>query len=123
MHEHVSMFVADRLIATLGVLRSSDPEIERDLMTLRRDLERHRNAGAPWRARDALDVIGMLDMPAWACLRGLLSECPVLPAAVTAILEGRAGAVSATAFECFATTRQIRAVLQFAEKLEDMLLS
>ena len=53
LHEEVSIFVAERLIATLSGLRSVDREIERDLRRLRRELKRHRDA--PWRAR-ALDV-------------------------------------------------------------------
>ena len=69
---------------------------------------RQRDAGTPWRARDALDVLAMLDMPAWVSVLGLLDECPVLPAAMTAILEGHTGAVSATAFEFISTTGQIK---------------
>jgi len=122
LHEDVSMFVAKRVIAALADVRSLDPGTERDLHVLRRDLERHRDAGAPWRARSALDVIAILDMPAWACLRGLLSECPVVPAALTAILDGHAASVSATAFECFATNAQIRKVHDFAERLREILL-
>ena len=67
-------------------------------------------------------MIGILDMPTWACVRGLLSECPVLPAALTAILEGQTGSVSATAFACFATRGQIRKVHEFTERLRDLLL-
>jgi len=122
LHEEVSMFVAAQLIATLAELRGVDTDTQRDLYSLRRELERKRDAGTPWRARAALDVIAILDMPTWACLRGLLSECPVLPAALTAIVEGHAGSVSATAFECFTTGAQIRRVHQFANGLLDLLL-
>jgi hypothetical protein len=121
LHEDVSMFVAERVIATLADLRSLDAATEHDLHVLRRELERSRDAGTPWRAREALDVVAILDMPAWACLRGLLSECPVVPAALTAILEGHTASVSATAFECFATNGQIRKVHEFAERLRDVL--
>jgi hypothetical protein len=122
LHEDVSMFVARRLIATLADLRSVDVAIQRDLHLLRRELERHRDAGTPWRAREALDAIAMLDMPTWACLQGLLSECAVLPVALTAILEGHTRSVSATAFECFTTRRQIHKVREFAGRLSDILL-
>jgi hypothetical protein len=121
LHEDVSMFVAERLIAALADLQSLDVTTDRDLVRLRRELERQRDAGTPWRAREALDVIAILDTPAWAGLLGLLSECPVLPAAVTAMLDRHAGSVSATAFECFATTGQIRKVLDFAARLRDVL--
>ena len=121
LHVDVSVFVAEHLIATLDELTSVDPEIQRDLYRLRRELLRHRDAGAPWRARDALDVVAILDMPAWACLCGLLGECPVLPAALTAILDRHAGSVSATAFECFTTSSQIARVHEFAERLGDVI--
>jgi len=122
LHADVSVFVAGRLIATLRDLESVDPETQRDLYRLRRELERNRTDATPWRARDALDVIAILDMPAWASLCGLLSECPVLPAAMTAILDRQATSVSATAFECFVTSRQIRRVHEFTERLRDVLL-
>jgi hypothetical protein len=91
------------------------------LSALRRELVRQHDAGTPWQARDALEVIAMLDMPAWASLLGLLDECPVLPAALTATLEGQVGAVSATAFEFISTTGQIGEVRTFMGKLLDVL--
>jgi hypothetical protein len=122
LHEDVSMFVTRRLISALADFGSIDFVLQRDLHLLQRDLELHRDVGTPWRAQGALEVIGILDMPTWACLSGLLSECPVLPAALKAILEGHAGSVSATAFECFATRGQIRKVHEFAERLREILL-
>ena len=121
LHEDVSMFVAEHLIVTLTDLRCVDAEIQGGLDALRRELVRQRDAGTPWRARDALEVLAMLDMPAWASLLGLLDECPVLPAALTATLEGHTGAVSATAFEFISTTGQIAEVRAFMGKLLDAL--
>ena len=89
LHEDVSIFVADQLIAILTELRCVDTEIQSGLDALRRELVKQRDASTPWRARDALEVIAMLDMPAWASLLGLLDECPVIPAALTATLEGQ----------------------------------
>jgi hypothetical protein len=121
LHEDVSMFVAEHLIVTLRDLRCADVMIQSGLDALRRELIRQRDAGTPWRARDALDVLAMLDMPAWVSLLGLLDECPVLPAALTATLEGHVGAVSATAFEFISTTGQIGEVRAFMGKLLDVL--
>jgi len=121
LHEDVSMFVAERLIVTLGDLQCGDVEVQSGLNALRHELVRQRDTGTPWRARDALEVLAMLDMPAWASLLGLLDECPVLPAALTAILEGQIGAVSATAFEFISTTDQIGQVRAFMGKLLDAL--
>ena len=36
-------------------------------------------AGTPWRERENLDVIAILDPPTWATLVGLVDECPVVP--------------------------------------------
>jgi hypothetical protein len=122
LHQDVTMFVAEQLIAALAGVHSLDAATDRDLVRLRREMERQCESATPWRARDALEVIAILDTPAWACLLGLLSECPVLPAALTAMLDHRASSVSATAFECFATNGQIRKVREFADRLRDVLI-
>jgi hypothetical protein len=121
LHENVSMFVAEHLIGTLRDLRCVDAGIQGELNALRRELARQRDAGTPWRARNALDVIAMLDMPVWASLLGLLDECPVLPAALRATLERQVGGVSATAFEFISTTGQIAEVRLFMQNLPDAL--
>ena len=123
LHEEVSMFVAERLVVSLTDLRSADAEIQGGLNALRRELVAQRDAGTPWRACDALDVLATLDMPAWAGVVGLLDECPVLPAALTAILSRHTGGFSATAFEFISTTGQIDQVRAFMEKLPDLLRS
>lgn len=122
LHADVSMFVADRLIVILADLRCADAEIQRGLRAMRRQLVRQRDAGTPWHAREALNELAMLDVPAWVGVLGLLDECPVLPAAVTAILEGRTGTISATAFEFISTTGQIHEVRAFMGKLRDVLM-
>jgi hypothetical protein len=122
LYEQVSLFVADRLIATLRELRCDDVDMRRGLIALERELMKHRSAGAPWRVRNALDVIAMLDMPAWTSLLGLLSECPVLPAALTAILTGDIRPIDAQAFEFIDTTDRIREVRAFMTALPDVLL-
>jgi hypothetical protein len=53
LHEDVSMFVAEQLIATLTDLRCNDRETQGGLNALRRELVKQRDAGTPWRARDA----------------------------------------------------------------------
>jgi hypothetical protein len=121
LHEDVSMFVAQHLIFTLKDLRCADAEVQKGLNALRRELVKQRKAGTPWRAREALEVIAMLDMPTFVSLTGLLDECPVMPATLTATLEGQIGAVSATGFEFISTTTQIGQVRAFMEKLLDAL--
>ncbi|HWB17980.1 MAG TPA: DUF6178 family protein [Vicinamibacterales bacterium] len=122
LYEGVSLYVARRLAAVLTHVRSVDATTERDLATLARALDRHIADGAPWRVQDTLDVVSTLDLPIWACLLGLLSECPVLPDVLPAVLEKRAAAVTATAFDCFATIDQVRQAQAFADTLEEALL-
>ena len=121
LHDEVCMFVARRLIAALSDLRCGDPDIQDGLDALRIALTKHRHAGTPWRARQALEVIAMLDMPAWNSLLGLIDECPVLPASLTATLEGRTRSVSATDFECISTRSQLVTVRDFMARLPDIL--
>jgi hypothetical protein len=120
LHEDVSMFAAEQLVSALSNLRCSDADIQQGLNTLRIALTNQRDAGTPWRARDALDVIAMLDMPAWVSVLGLLDECPVIPAALTATLDGRTGAVSATEFEFISTCGQLGRIREFMARFLDI---
>jgi hypothetical protein len=52
---------------------------------------------------------------------GLLDECPVLPAALTAVVEGRTTTVSATKFDFISTAAQVGNVRTFMRKLPDVL--
>src|SRR5262245_45693241 len=82
LHCEVSMYAAEQLIAVLDRLRCDDREIQAGLDALRIKMAKHWQAGAPWRARDALDVIATLDLLAWAVLLALVDECPALHAGV-----------------------------------------
>ena len=77
---------------------------------------KHRDAGTPRLARGAAEVLGELDMTAWTSVLGL-DECPVIPAAPTAILEGCKTTVSPTAFDFISTAAQIGDVRLFMRKL------
>ena len=120
LHEDVSLFAAEQLVFALSNLRCSDADIQEGLDTLRIELTTQREAGTPWHARNALEVIAMLDMPAWASVIGLLDECPVIPAALTATLEGRTGAISATEFEFISTCSQLGRVREFMARFLDI---
>jgi hypothetical protein len=121
LYQDVSLFVADQLVSTLADLRCVDADTRRGLQALRRKLEKQREAGTPWLARDAADVLAMLDMTAWISVLGLLDECPILPAALTAILERRTTSVSQTAFEFISTTAQIGDIRLFMRTLPGIL--
>jgi Family of unknown function (DUF6178) len=121
LYQDVSLFVADQLVSTLADLQCVDADTRRGLLALRRKLEKHRAAGTPWLARDAADVLAMLDMTAWISVLGLLDECPILPAALTAVLERRTAPVSPTAFEFISTTVQIGDIRLFMRTLPGVL--
>ncbi len=121
LHQDVSLFVAEQLISTLDDLHCADHDIRRGLVVLRRTLVKQLDAGTPWLARGAADALAMLDMTAWTSMLGLLDECPVVAAALTAILEGRTTTVSATAFEFISTSAQIGDIRTFMRKLPDVL--
>jgi hypothetical protein len=121
LYQDVSLFVADQLVSTLADLHCVDADTRRGLRALRRKLQKQREAGKPWLARDAADVLAMLDMTAFISVLGLLDECPILPAALTAVLERRTTSVSPTAFEFISTTAQIGDVRLFMRALPGVL--
>lgn len=121
LYRDVCLFVADELIAALTGLRDVDPDVRKGLAALKRALTAARKAGTPWVARDAAEVLTMLDTTAWVSIVGLLGECPVMPAALTAVIHSSATTVSPTAFEFISTEAQILDVRAFTQKLPDLL--
>jgi hypothetical protein len=123
LYQDVSLPAADQLIVTLADLQCADADTRRELRALRRELVKHREAGTPWLARDAADVLAMLDMTASISVLGLLDECPILPAALTAVVERHTTSVSPTAFEFISTTAQIGDIRLFLRMLPGVLAS
>jgi hypothetical protein len=121
LYQDVSLFVTDQLMSTLADLQCVDAHTRRDLLALRHKLAKQREAGTPWLARGAADVLAMFDTTAWISVLGLLDECPILPAALTAVLERRTTSVSPTAFEFISTTSQIGDIRLFMRTLPGVL--
>lgn len=121
LYRDVSLFVADQLVTALADLREVDADTRRGLLMLRRILQRARKAGTPWTARAAADILATLDMTACISIVGLLDECPILPVALTAVLERRTTAVSPTAFAFISTTAQLGEVRRFMSALPGLL--
>ena len=121
LYRDVSLFVADQLMSTLADLDVVDADTRRGLRALRRELVKQRKAGTPWLARGAADVLALLDMTAWISVLGLLDDCPILPAALTAVVERRTTSVSPTAFDFISTTAQIGEIRLFMERLPGVL--
>lgn len=117
LHRDVSMFVAEGLLATLQSVSAGHSATLEGLQALRRSLERSLAAGTPWLAQESLDVLSTLDTPAGCGLLGLLSECPVIPGVVTAIVERHAGRIDPKAFAFIATAAQIDTVRAFMARL------
>jgi hypothetical protein len=121
LHEDVCMHTAERLIAVLTDLRCGDGETQAGLDELRVEMKTHWRAEAPWRARDALDVMAILDTPAWAALLGLIDEHPAMHAGISP--GSRARAISATAFEFISENSQIAAIHEYMRLLPQTLQS
>jgi hypothetical protein len=117
----VCLLAARALARTLTDLRCADAELLLDLHRLRVAVTTQIQRGTPWLARDGLDVIAILDAPAWMSLLGLLNECPVIPAALRAVVERQPGTISATAFEFISTRAQIDLIGRFLTRLPDIL--
>ena len=123
LHEDVCMHAAGRLHSLLTDVRCNDHEIQSGLDALRIALARHSHAKTPWHARDALDVIAILDMPAWAALLGLIAECPVIHAGMSASPGSGIRAVDASAFTFISENSQIASVRAFMRSLPETLFS
>jgi len=121
LHREVSLFVGEALLAALRGARTGESETLAGLQELQRSLEMHLAAGTPWLAGDALEVLALLDTLAWSGLLGLLSECPIITDAVTAIVERRPGRVDPSAFAFVATNADIDVVRSFMARVPQLL--
>jgi len=107
LYRDVALASARHLLLALRGFSSGDSETDRSLGELRRALTKQCRNGQPWKAREALEVIMILDTPAWATLTGLIAECPVLPERI--------------GFEFIAGRSQIDAVRHFLTSLPSAL--
>jgi hypothetical protein len=121
LHDDVCVPAVSRLLGVLAGLPEHDPETQTGLDCLRRDLTRHWRAGTAWRARDALDVLATLDLPAWTTLLALIAECPVVAATIDAGRPGGPRRVDPSAFTFIARRAQIDAVNAFLDSLPELL--
>ncbi len=117
LYRDVALGAAEQLLVVLAELSAGDLETRQMLRELRTTLTRNWRAGTPWKARDALEVIMILDTPAWATLVGLIAECPVLLQGIGAAAGGRTLSVSPTAFEFIGTKDQLSATRHFLSTL------
>jgi hypothetical protein len=121
LHDDVCVPTVSRLLDVLAGLPAHDAETQAGLDALRWELTRHWRAGTAWQARDALDVLATLDLPAWTTLLGLIAECPVVAATIDAGRPGGPRRVDPSAFTFIARRAQIDAVAAFLDTLPDAL--
>ena len=121
LHEDVCVYAADTLISVVTSVDCADAYVQDALAALRVTLMKHVRAGTPWEVRDALDVIAIMDMPAWAGLCGLIAEFPILHAAVGASLAHTTRQVDASAFEFISENAQIQQAHAFMQSLPSIL--
>ncbi len=121
LYTDVCMYAAERLIGVLTPLRCDDREIQAGLNKLRVEMKKYWRAGEPWRARDSLEVIVILDTPRGPRSLGLIDECPVMHAAIGATRDSRMRTVSASAFEFISENSQIATVREFMQSLPESL--
>jgi hypothetical protein len=121
LHDEVCVPAVTRLIDVLAALPEHDPETQAGLDALRLELTRHWRAGTAWQARDALDVLATLDLPAWTTLLGLIAECPVVRPTIDAGRPGGPLRIDPSAFAFISRREQIDAVTAFLDSLPALL--
>jgi hypothetical protein len=115
------MAAAEHLLDALEHVRSHDEDMERELLTLRRELRTQRKAGTPWRARSRFDILATLDLVAWAAVSALLDECPVMLANVSCTDARRPHTVTPSEFQFIAHAGHIALVHAFLRALREQL--
>ena len=121
LYDQVCMRAAGRLAEVLAEISCGDPETQSGLDDLRAALEVHHKAGTPWCARDAMEVLSILDLPAWAALLGLIDECPVLHAGISATRGSGARSLGGADFAFISENDQIASIEQFLTSLPSAL--
>jgi hypothetical protein len=84
-------------------------------------MTRHWRRGAPWCAQEALEIIGVLDMAAWAAVASLVAEFPVALANVIRAGDAPVLSVDPAAYTVIASNAEIAAVHQFLQRLPGLL--
>jgi hypothetical protein len=121
LHERVGISVSRRLLKTLAGVRCDDREVQTDVEELCGWLRQYISAGTPWRVRDRLEVIAILDTPAWLTLAGLLDQCPVVPRRLEPPKSPKRMLRVAADYEFISENRQIAWVETFMARLPERL--
>jgi hypothetical protein len=117
LHEEVCLFSARRLAETLSSVRCPDGLTARQASDTARRLRRDADSGEPWRSRDEIEVVAILDSPSWTVLVNLVDQCPSVPREFESDHGGKPRLRVSTDFEFISATRQIEAVRRFIAAL------
>ena len=121
LYENVCMYAAEQLISVVTSLDCADSSVHDDLGQLRATLTKYWRAGTPWEARDAIEVIAVLDLPSWTALLALIDQLPTLHAAVDASLTQSMHQIDVSSFEFISENAQIQHVREFMQLLPGLL--
>ena len=119
LRREVCLRTAQRLTDVLRNLHVRDRDVDVQLADLRAKLARTIAQGTPWQVRDSLEVLLLLDAPAWAGLLALIDECPVVNTAVRGV--GTSHTINLQEFEFMSSRHDIVAAQRFADRLPTML--
>ena len=117
------MTAADRLLAALDHVQTSDPDVQFGIHVLRRELRKERQAGTPWRACERLEALSPLDLPTWAALTSLFDACPVMLSNVWRASSRPQYTVNPAEFQFIADARHVMGVHDFLQSLAERLTS
>jgi hypothetical protein len=123
LYQDVCVFAARALAEMLRDTRVADDDLQASLNLLRVRLLRAIEAGTPWTAAEALDVLTGIDLPAWAALTTLIGECPAIHAGLIASVDRRVLSVDPNAFEFISTPDQLALVRRFMQLLPGILIA
>jgi hypothetical protein len=121
LHQQVGLYALEKLDHALQGLSRYDGDLRSDIVELRRKLEECHDAGTPWRVRDHLDVVAILDTQAWATLLGLVDQCPVVPKDAGRETPGRRHLRVSIDVEFVSGKRQVDWARHFLESLPQQL--
>ncbi len=121
LYEEVCLLTARRLAEALSTVACPDAVTERQARETAQRLRRDAAAGEPWRSGDEIEVVAILDSPAWAVLVNLLDQCPTLPRGFASEPRGKPRLRVSTDFEFISERRQIESVREFVAALPTVL--
>lgn len=121
LHQQLSMAAIADLLEVLGIISTSDRELQLDLGRLRHVLREHQRLQTPWRLNDRIELIATLDLTVWVTLTAVFDECPVLLASIIAPGERPPHSVHQSRFRFVTTRGHVEDVRRYVRALPERL--